>query len=398
MNASVQDIDLAILGGGCAGLSLAARLADAGERAPRTLVLDARTGYGEDRTWCFWRVEETGFDACIAAAWETARVRGAGREIALDCRRYPYVMIPSGRFYAQAFAAIGANARVAHRGGVRIGAVAREADGRYAIETNAGMVRAAQVVDTRPPPPRAGDAVLWQSFLGREVETDADAFAPACLDLMDFEPPARGRIAFTYVLPLTRRRALIEYTVLAREPLSPVDLAADLARVEAARIGARARRVVRTEHGRLPMGLVAPPQSLGPGHVRAGLSGGAARPSSGYAFLRIQRWARTCAQSLLDEGRVAAPNHDAAATRLMDRVFLRVLSRAPERGPEMFATMMAHTPAERLIRFLTDRGGARDHLALACALPILPFAREAPGSVLEEIGLLAPPARRTEAA
>lgn len=389
----LEDVDLVVIGGGCAGLALASRLAEGGAAAPRTLVLDARTRYGEDRTWCFWRVEETGFDACIAAAWESARVAGGGREALLDCRRYPYVMIPAGRFYAQALAAIDASSRVARRTGIRVADVVREADGRLRVETSAGPVRARRVVDTRPAPIAEGGALLWQSFLGREVETQSDAFNPTCVDLMAFDPPSRTRIGFTYVLPLGPRRALIEYTVLARAPLAPAELAADLARVEAARIGARPSRVIRTEHGRLPMGLLARPERLAPGHVRAGLAGGAARPSSGYAFLRIQRWARDCAARLLADGDpggadLRAPQPDPATTRVMDRVFLRVLARAPERAPEMFCAMIAGTPPDRLIRFLSDRGSLRDHLALALALPVLPFAREAPGSALEEIGLL----------
>lgn len=389
---AIEECDLAIVGGGCAGLSLASRLAEGGAAAPRTLVLDARTHYGEDRTWCFWRVEETGFDACIAAAWETARVAAGDREALLDCRRYPYVMIPSSRFYAQALAAIDASSRVARRTGIRVGDVVPEPDGRLRIATSAGPVLARRVVDTRPPPIAEGGALLWQSFLGREVETQSDAFDPTRVELMTFDPPSRARIGFTYVRPLGPRRALIEYTVLARAPLAPAELAADLARVEAARIGARACRVIRTEHGRLPMGLVARPERLAPGHVRAGLAGGAARPSSGYAFLRIQRWARDCAAGLLAGAGLAgadlrAPDPDAATTRVMDRVFLRVLAKAPERGPEMFRAMIAGTPPDRLIRFLSDRGSPRDHLALALALPVLPFAREAPGSALQEIGL-----------
>jgi lycopene beta-cyclase len=45
------DTDVLILGGGCAGLSLAVALA---ERAPamRVDTLEARMDYTRDRTWC----------------------------------------------------------------------------------------------------------------------------------------------------------------------------------------------------------------------------------------------------------------------------------------------------------------------------------------------------------
>jgi lycopene beta-cyclase len=46
--------DLIILGGGCAGLSLARRLSELGEDCPQTVILESRSSYTDDRTWCFW--------------------------------------------------------------------------------------------------------------------------------------------------------------------------------------------------------------------------------------------------------------------------------------------------------------------------------------------------------
>ena len=49
-----METELLILGGGCAGLSLARRLVAHGEAAPRTTVIESRSEYADDRTWCFW--------------------------------------------------------------------------------------------------------------------------------------------------------------------------------------------------------------------------------------------------------------------------------------------------------------------------------------------------------
>ena len=46
--------DLVILGGGCAGLSLAMRLAKLGEQCPQTIIVEPRERYVNDRTWGFW--------------------------------------------------------------------------------------------------------------------------------------------------------------------------------------------------------------------------------------------------------------------------------------------------------------------------------------------------------
>jgi glycine/D-amino acid oxidase-like deaminating enzyme len=42
-----------VLGAGCAGLSLACALLDAGV-GERIVLVDRRTAFANDRTWCFW--------------------------------------------------------------------------------------------------------------------------------------------------------------------------------------------------------------------------------------------------------------------------------------------------------------------------------------------------------
>jgi len=49
----VTTVDLAILGGGCAGLSLAHALA-ASHVTGSVVILEPRSAYTDDRSWCFW--------------------------------------------------------------------------------------------------------------------------------------------------------------------------------------------------------------------------------------------------------------------------------------------------------------------------------------------------------
>jgi lycopene beta-cyclase len=75
-------------------------------------------------------------------------------------------------------------------------------------------LRGRWVFDTRPTPPaRPGRVALLQHFRGWRVRTAQDRFDPSVAGLMDFRPPQpRGGVAFGYVLPTSRREALVEYT------------------------------------------------------------------------------------------------------------------------------------------------------------------------------------------
>ena len=113
-----------------------------------------------------------------------------------------------------------------------------------------------------------------------------------------------------------------------------------------------------------------------PSRVHAGLSAGAARPATGYAFQRLQRWGALCAQALVATGVPVPQAPDRLISRAMDRLFLHVLRAQPALAPALFSAMFADVDSRRLIRFLSDGGSLRDHAAVIAALPAGPFLKQ----------------------
>ena len=101
-----HDIELLILGGGCAGLSLAMQLAQRGRHAPSTLILEQRVCYENDRTWCFWGYEKTPFAQHAAYQWQAFKITTPGHDLRIDCSDTPYRMIPAELFYKAAIQAL----------------------------------------------------------------------------------------------------------------------------------------------------------------------------------------------------------------------------------------------------------------------------------------------------
>jgi lycopene beta-cyclase len=114
-----------------------------------------------------------------------------------------------------------------------------------------------------------------------------------------------------------------------------------------------------------------------PSYVRVGLTAGAARPATGYAFQRIQRWADACKDSLQKTGLPVGHQQDSFAISQMDAIFLNVLRHHPELGPELFMRLFSKVSSEKLIRFLSDQGRVSDYLAVILALPSGVFLKSA---------------------
>jgi len=273
--------------------------------------------------------------------------------------------------------AMAASDAVRLHAGVAVLGPPRPVPGGWRIETSAGGLTAAQVIDTRPPRlPGRGDSTLWQSFLGEEVVCDRPVFDATRVELMDFADDSPDVIAFTYVLPLAADRALVETTLFDPRPQGPAELRSRQSRAVQRLCGDAPTRLVRTEAGVLPMGLTIPDAALGHGHLRAGLMSGAARPATGYAFQRIQRWADGCGEALRRGDAPSGHAPDPLLTRLMDRLFLDVLRSHPERGPELFTRLFGCTATSRIVRFLSDRGTFMDRVAIAASLPTGLFLRQ----------------------
>jgi lycopene beta-cyclase len=364
------EAELLILGGGCAGLSLAARLATAKRGVPRTLVLESRSSYRNDRTWCFWADATLGLEHLIAHEWRELLVRAGAAEARIDCRVLPYQMVPAGRFYADASARIAASSQVDLVTDAAVLGAPQRCGERWRVATPAGVFIAPRVIDTRPRSvPTVGGAVLWQSCSGAEVECERAVFDPERAILMDFEDTTADAVRFRYVLPTSPTRALIETTVFEPQPRSAGQLAGLLRTAMHREIGSTPHRIVRREHGILPMGLMRRRSAADASYIHAGLVAGAARASTGHAFQRIQRWANRCAASLAAGGPSLGHAPEPVVRALMDRIFLEMLRSHPARAPRVFARLFAQASGERVTRFLSDQGNYADHAAVGAALP-----------------------------
>lgn len=361
---------VAILGAGCAGISLAHRLL---EQLPgiELHILEPREQPQHDRTWCFWQFDDLPPEPSVTHRWHRMRIRTSSSDQAVDCGSTPYCHVPSSRFISRGLELVGSRCRV-HLG-TSAAEVIQQSD-CIRIECSSGAVpdEFDHVFDGRPPPRSNVRNALYQHFVGQELEFAHDVLDPGCATLMDFDVDQSAGLHFLYVLPFTPRRALVESTFMTPEIGAAIDYNANIASYCRSRFGSSPVRCLREEQGVLPMAAGHVPCMSSQRVWQIGTRGGIGRASTGYAFDAIQRDSiNVCDAFAAGRSRPRPPR--SRLLTVLDRLLISLLHSRQELGPGIFEALFERAPAESIIRFLSDRPRPADILRVVSAVPAGPM-------------------------
>lgn len=379
-------VDLVILGGGCAGLSLASRLSELGKDAPKVLIIEQRKSYINDRTWCFWDIENPEYQSLASHGWSKFVVANNNHSNEYNCSQHQYLMLESHHFYEYALANIGSNSNIQLILNQEVISAPIETDRGWHIKTAKFELTAKLVVDTRPPKKIShNDSILWQSFVGYEIQTQSDYFLPEKMVLMDFDHTFKNGLGFIYILPTTEKKALIEYTVFSENIIPKKQLITNLKKFISQNLNTKQYEILRVEFGTLPMGNKLATQDKNSTYLFAGLFSGAARPSSGYAFQRIQSWAKNCAESISTNNTLYAFPKDPWPESFMDGLFLNVIKQNPAMAASFFEDLFSQCDLKTVIKFMSDKASLLEYFRIIRSLPPLPFIKALPSFLIQKI-------------
>ncbi|MFJ3977232.1 lycopene cyclase family protein [Streptomyces sp. NPDC090021] len=377
--------DVAVIGAGAAGLSLAHRLNGHGAAAPSVVLVDAPPGplRPAPRTWCFWEPGRGRFDAAVRSQWLHLRVRPpAGAPIDVNIAPLRYKMIRSDDFESLVTRHLALSPNV-RRLEATVESVEEAPSGTRVLMTrpdgSRDVLGARWVFDSRPPGSLpAARTTLLQHFHGWFLRTARPVFDPGAAELMDFRTPqpADG-LSFGYVLPTGPHEALVEYTEFSRDALTNSGYEAALQHYAADVLALGDLEVLATETGLIPMTDAPIPRRTGASVFRIGAAGGATRPSTGYTFAGLQRQTRAVAAALRQGRDPVPPAAHSVRARTMDAVLLRALDSGRVDGPDLFCRLFARVPPTRLLRFLDGRTNLLEDLAVGRHAPVGPMLRTA---------------------
>jgi lycopene beta-cyclase len=373
----VKKADVLILGAGCAGTSLAHYLEDFGY-AGKVVLLDLRTKFDREQRWCSWSKLPTSLVPLVQKSWQSWTVCDENNSTVQTSETFSYQQIYAPQFFEH-FHLRWQNSETPIE--LNLGEKVERVENKknyVEVTTNRETLRASLVFDAR----HQGNTnlknaietrgiYLHQTFLGWKIEFPRAAFNERNATLMDFRTAQNDGVNFIYVLPYSDREALVESTSFSQNPTVWVNHLNDLTKYITENFGDD-YEIKTEESGELPMTTASLPTKLDERIFAIGVAGGSARPSSGYAFHRIQRQTSAIARAIVNKEEIS----QTAAPRkygFLDAVFLELIARKPDSAKDFFLRMFANIEPDVLIRFLTDESSYADDLAVISALPKMPF-------------------------
>ena len=345
----MKEFDYVIIGGGCAGLSLAYELEINNKLIDKTFaIIEPREKYKRDKIWSFWKVFEHNFQDCVIKSWNNFSINTSKTSCEIKNEKYPYQSINSEKFYNKIISKLSLNKNI-----------------QFFKKINE-LSTSNSIVFNSVYESSTSEFKLWQHFQGIEIETDKNTFDDQILNLMDFNCEQRKAVHFFYTLPFSKNIALIETTWISNfENDSYMNYDLQLKDYIKEKLRIKNYKINFTEKGAIP--LFYPLHEISNKKINIGSAGGMTRLSTGYTFLNIQEHSKYIIKNL-DNIKDKKPYHIGKKYEFLDNVFLNVLKNNPEQMPSIFFRMFRGS-SDAVIKFLSNKSNIFEDILIILKMP-----------------------------
>ncbi|MDA9667212.1 lycopene cyclase family protein [Candidatus Pelagibacter sp.] len=352
----MKEFDYIIIGGGCAGLSLAYELDSHQKLKNKTLaIIEPRDKYKRDKTWSFWKVSPHNFDDCIKKSWDNFTINIPGQLKHIDCKNMPYQTIDSGLFYQKIIDKLKQNTNIYFFKNIN----------EVNTENSFIFNSVSDTIDNK--------SKLWQHFSGIEIETTKDFFDEKIFNLMDFDCDQKDSIHFFYTLPFSKTNALIDttwFSDLNNTSLNDYDI--QLKDYVENKLKIKNYKINYKETGAIP--LFHPNNIKKFNQIEIGTAGGMTRLSTGYTFLNIQEQSKYIRKNIenIKNTKIFSIGRK---YEFLDNIFLKVLKKNPKRMAQIFYKMFNSSP-NTVINFLSNKSNILEDISIISKMPKWVFLKQ----------------------
>ena len=367
----MERFDYIICGGGASGLLLSnALLSDKHFIDKKILIIEKESKTDNDKTFGFWNDKESVLDNIVFKEWEYAEFRDSNSHNSFLLSPYKYKMIKSNEFYLYIGDKISKASNFTY-----LNSTVNEIDQvNNTVKTNDGEFSSSIIfssiyneVSFKKYP------LLKQHFIGWTIEIKDESFDDNKITFMDFSVDQKDEIRFMYILPFSKNKALIEYTLFSSDIISDDEYEKEI-KAYLKKRNILNYSIVEKEKGMIPMTCYPFFEKNSDNYFQIGTAGGWSNPSTGYTIKNSIEKIDIIINSLKQ-------NKPLSKIRFKNRfwyydlLFLDVLIASKGKGSQVFSDLFKNNDPIKIFKFLDEKTSVMEELSIFLSVDIKTFVR-----------------------
>ena len=367
----MERFDYIICGGGASGLLLSnALLSDKHFNDKKILIIEKESKTDNDKTFGFWNDKESVLDNIVFKEWEYAEFIDSNSHNSFLLSPYKYKMIKSNEFYLHIGDKISKASNFTY-----LNSTVNEIDQvNNTVKTNDGEFSSSIIfssiyneVSFKKYP------LLKQHFIGWTIETKNESFDDNKITFMDFSVDQKDEIRFMYILPFSKNKALIEYTLFSSDIISDDEYEKEI-KAYLKKRNILNYSIVEKEKGMIPMTCYPFFENNTDTYFQIGTAGGWSKPSTGYTIKNSIEKIDIIINSL-------KLNKPLSKIRFKNRfwyydlLFLDVLIASKGKGSQVFSDLFKNNDPIKIFKFLDEKTSVMEELSIFLSVEIKTFVR-----------------------
>ncbi len=348
--------DFVFVGSGAAGLLCAYRMSqDPYFDQKRILLIDKDVKNTHDRTWCFWENGRGEWDQILSMQWKNIIFKSDSFHKTIALENYSYKMIRSGDFYRSILKVLESKKNFEFLNDDII--ALHDEKNQLKVECKNTTITCSKVLNSIFDPNVLAQnhsfPYLKQHFIGWFIETEEDVFNPEGATFMDFTVEQKGNTRFMYILPFSKNKALIEYTLFSADLLQDEFYEIEITEY-IKQLGITQYKITEKEQGNIPMTCYPFEKYNSKNIIHIGSAGGWTKPSTGFTFKRITEYSQNLVDflKLNDDLRLFSVR---SRHWYYDLIFIDVLWRDNSKGSEVFSSIFRKNKIQDVLSFLDEK-------------------------------------------
>ena len=353
--------EINIIGGGCAALSLA-RLIRKLPNYKFNLFIGNKNKTNKDHFWGFWKVK-INYEAYNKAnhVWSKWSINTNDSKHILTSVKHPYCVIKRKKWLDICKKQLPSQKFTILENDVL------EKDGQLFVKNK--KINGDLVFDSRPP--KIPSNILLQHFEGFVVTSEKDVFDEDIVTLMDFRCDQSRGMHFIYLLPFSKRKALVESTMFSKTVENKEFYSAEISKYLKKYFNLVKFTKSDHEKGIIPMHYIS---CVSREFFNIGTRGGAVRPSSGYAFTFIQKQAFQIISQIKNRKKINTQIHN-AIDLFLDKIFINVINEYPILASKIFSSLARILNGDEMAKFMSGNASLLTTCKIIISMPKIPFIK-----------------------